>query len=321
MGWIIICVVILVILVFLLNPKMSPLRESLQIFLWTKLSRNQYYKHPNQIEKWSNYGPVEKMCTKPVITWLGHSTFLIQTNKLNIITDPIFYDLSVLYPRNSPCGITPDNLPPIDIVIISHTHRDHCDKSSLCFLQKRDNPRFLVPFGAQKLCAGWGFTRINEFTWWQKHKISNIVCTFLPAKHWSNRGLFDTNQILWGSWMIQSPTLSLYFAGDSAYDTHFTNIANHFQKIDVAILPIAPNEPRHLMKNSHMSAYEAGQAFLDLNAHILIPMHWGTFRLGTDTFSYPVDLLRRWWNQHCNKKLCRLLILKIGQCANVIDYQ
>jgi L-ascorbate metabolism protein UlaG (beta-lactamase superfamily) len=175
--------------------------------------------------------------------------------------------------------------------------------------------------GALKLCTGWGLTNINELAWWQQHIASDLVCTFLPAKHWSNRGIFDTNQILWGSWMIQLPSASwsLYFAGDSSYDTHFKEIANHFQKIDVAILPIAPNEPRHLMKNSHMDACEAGRAFLDLNAHILIPMHWGTFRLGTDTFNYPVKLLRKWWNHHCQKKLCRLMILKIGQCTRCKD--
>lgn len=277
-------VIIILILIGIYLYKYEEIWESLQIFLATKLTTREYYTEPPSVPVPSLTSPPDT----PSITWLGHSTFLIQVKDTNLLTDPIFGDLSFMYPRKSPCGLRFDQLPTIHVVLISHNHRDHFDKPSLRLLRDRDDPLIVTPRGLRDI----EFPRIVEVPrWWQTTKISTLTLTLLPAKHWSNRGLFDVNHALCGSWMINE----IYFAGDSAYGPHYKAIAQHFPEIQVALLPIGPNEPDHLMRRSHMSTEQAGQAFLDLNAKTMIPMHWGTFELGTDTFDSPLKRLDRWW--------------------------
>lgn len=252
------------------------------------------------------------------ITWIGHSTFLIQIAGINILTDPIFGNLSPLYYRILPPGIPLAQLPPIDYVILSHNHYDHMDRATLLNL-KRDhkNITFLVPQGDKKWFNRRGFEAVTEHMWWDTKlfKIGKdlaIEFIFLPAKHWSQRGLFDYNKSLWGSWMIRCNGLNLYFAGDTADGLHFKNIAQEFNQIDLAIMPIGPCEPRNWMYKSHLSAEEAGNAFITLGATHFIPMHWGTYYFGNDHFTLPYDRLVSWWNsQQLSKD--KLHVLKVGQ--------
>jgi L-ascorbate metabolism protein UlaG (beta-lactamase superfamily) len=324
------CIFLVIVIIILLmyhfkQEEMKCIIESLEIFLATKFNphSNEYYTNSKQLNQWVAQQK-HKQSKNPYITWLGHSSFLIQINGINVLTDPIFNDLSILYRRKSPVGIL--TLPKIHVIIISHNHRDHFDEASLSFIQHAYNPIILVPQGMSNLCHQIGFTRVTELDWWQQHHIvlqghPDAVFTLLPAKHWSNRGLFDINQVLCGSWMIQIQGYHIYFAGDSAYDNHFKMIAQQFHSIHVALLPIGPNEPDYLMRRSHMSTEQACQAFLDLNAHIYIPMHWGTFELGTDTFDSPIRRLKTWWKSHQPDVISRsrkevtskqLVILKFG---------
>lgn len=261
-----------------------------------------------------------------VITWIGHATFLIQIDGINILTDPVFGNLSPLYPRIIPAGIDLLNLPPIDFVLLSHNHRDHMDSVTLNILKKHQNITFLVPKGDKAWFSNRGFTNVIESTWWDRHNFYNFEFTFLPAYHWSQRGLFDYNKSLWGSWMITInksgsravlTSQNIYFAGDTAIWDHFKSISEAFKQIDVALMPIGPCEPRSVMSKSHLSAEEAVEAFITLNARHFIPMHWGTYFFGLDKFLLPYERLIASWNklesttQNLQDKY--LNIFKIGQ--------
>ncbi|MEX0849306.1 MAG: MBL fold metallo-hydrolase [Candidatus Dependentiae bacterium] len=292
-------------------------------YIYLKSYINRFFYHPNTSEWQMQLKPIVRSA-KPVITWIGHSTFLIQMNGINILTDPIFGDATSLFPRILQPGITLAQLPPIDYVVISHNHLDHMDEPALTVLKER-NPycRYLVPLGDKAWFDKRAFTHVREYTWWQQDSfvLSDIVTdrvtfTFLPAFHWSQRGMFDKNRSLWGSWMIEIGGKKIYFGGDTAYAKHFKSIGVEFGQIDCAILPIGPCEPHKWMKYSHANAYEAFQAFKDLNAHHFIPMHWGTYYFGTDTFDMPIKLLNHAWQSAITNKQVsqeQLHILRAGQ--------
>lgn len=253
------------------------------------------------------------------ITWIGHSTFLIQVAGKNILTDPIFGALSTIFRRLVPPAAKISDLPVIDYVLISHNHFDHMDAKALMTLKEKfPKMKVLVPMGDKNWFDRNLFSNVSEHMWWDEilDEESLVKFTFLPANHWSQRTLFDKNRSLWGSWMIQSNDFSLYFAGDTSWGEHFKAIGNFFKNIDVALLPIAPGEPRSWMKETHINADEAVQAFIELNAHTLIPMHWGTYHLGFDEYFAPIDLLKHTWAK-ASQKLAdkRLKVLKFGELA------
>lgn len=255
------------------------------------------------------------LCSQePVITWIGHATFLIQVGGLNILTDPIFGNASTFFPRLLPPGISLAQLPPIDLVLLSHNHRDHCDLPTLNALKKaHPHMHLLVAEGDKKWLSKKGFDQIDEFHWWQAHRHNSIEFTFLPAHHWSAQGVFDRNSSLWGSWMISYNGKHIYFAGDTSYSPHFAHIAQEFPTIDVALMPIAPELPHPTMRKSHIDSHEAIQGFIDLKAKTFVPMHWGTFPFGMDTFLGPIERLQNKWRMqelHAHKNL---IIPKVGQ--------
>ena len=250
-----------------------------------------------------------------VITWVGHATVLIQVAGLNILTDPIFGNSSMLYPRIIKPGISFERLPPIDLVLISHNHMDHMEGSSLRALARHAGIQFLVPQGDKAWFDRRCITAVNECMWWESHILSKalITCTFLPAVHWTQRQVFDRNRSLWGSWMIQCGDRCIYFAGDTAYGPHFQAIATEFPSIDVAILPIGPCEPRESMKHAHMDTEEAMKAFEILKAKHFIPIHWGTFHFGNEPARLPIDRLMQGWRQVNLETKAILHVPKAGQ--------
>jgi L-ascorbate metabolism protein UlaG (beta-lactamase superfamily) len=271
-----------------------------------------------------NFVTIPTFSTKsqqPVITWLGHSTFLIQVAGKNILTDPIFGSLSMIFRRLVPSVIKVQDLPVIDYVLISHNHFDHMDSQSLLQLKSRfPDMKMLVPMGDKEWFDRHLFAKVSEHMWWDEIVTDanlGIKFTFLPANHWSQRTLFDKNRSLWGSWMIQSDNATIYFAGDTSWGPHFKQIGQEFKNIDVALLPIAPGEPRAWMKDSHINAYEAVQAFVQLKAKMFIPMHWGTFHLGFDDFYAPISLLKQSWAAMQHEMTGKQLkILKIGELVS-----
>lgn len=259
---------------------------------------------------------------EPIITWLGHSTFLIQVAGKNILTDPIFGSLSFVFRRLVPSVAQIQDLPEIDYVLISHNHFDHMDSTTLCGLKDRfPKMKVLVPSGDKEWFDRHLFENVSEHMWWDEiiyenvfNKDSLLKFTFLPANHWSQRTLFDKNRSLWGSWMIEFCDFKIYFAGDTSWGPHFAQIGHEFKDIDVALLPVAPGEPRSWMKSSHINAQEAVQAFIHLKAKTFIPMHWGTFHLGFDEFYAPITLLKQSWNEfQADLKNKNLKIMKFGE--------
>jgi len=238
---------------------------------------------------------------EPRITWIGHASFLIQIGGINILTDPVFGDLSMLFKRMIPAGISLNALPTIDLIVLSHNHRDHMDSTSLhAIKQQFPNCRIVVPWGDKHWFDQRGYAHVTEHMWWEHELVTNhetVTATFLPAHHWSQRSFFDKNRSLWGSWMISWQNYHIYFGGDTAYSPHFAHIAQEFPSIDVALLPVGPCEPRWWMQRTHMDAREACQAFLDLGAQNFVPMHWGTFAFGLDNFITPIEYLRTAWQE------------------------
>ena len=262
------------------------------------------------------------------ITAIGHSTFLIQMDGLNILTDPIWSDrcspVSWAGPRrHSRPGLRLDDLPPIDAVLVSHNHYDHLDLPTLKQLAVKGAPRALVPLGNGALVRESGIPVVDELDWWQSVPLSSVLTvTVVPAQHFSSRTLWDRNRALWGGFVLSGPSGNVYFSGDTGYGPHFREIARRFSPIRVALLPISPfrlkssNPPstgHHLPL--HMGPGEAVQAHLDLGAEISVAAHFQVFQLGADKFDDAADGLAQALKEG-NLKPDTFLVLNPGQAKD-----
>jgi L-ascorbate metabolism protein UlaG (beta-lactamase superfamily) len=238
------------------------------------------------------------------ITSVGHATFLIQIDGLNILTDPIWSErcspVSWAGPRRyTGAGIRFEDLPPIDVVLVSHNHYDHLDLPTLKRLAEKGAPHAIVPLGNLDLIKETGIPRTAELDWWQSVRLSpDVTVTLVPAQHFSLRTLWDRNKTLWGGFVVSGPSGNVYHAGDTGYGPHFQEIARRFPSIRVAILPIAPYRPRQSQDTLtinyslvHMGPAEAIQAHLDLGAQLGIASHFQVFQLGADGFDDAVNEL------------------------------
>ena len=195
-----------------------------------------------------------------------------------------------------PCDI--DDLRNIDYLLISHGHRDHFDKKTVESIVKT-NPDMeaLIPLSGSRLFNGQRLreTKRQEAGWYQENNLANdIRIIFLPAKHWSRRGLNDFNKTLWGSFLIIANGTKIFFAGDTAYDEHlFTEIRQLFGEIDICLLPIGAYAPAFLMQREHTNPEEALQAFSDLGGKLFIPMHYGTYDISDEPLGEPITRLRK----------------------------
>jgi len=233
-----------------------------------------------------------------VVTFIGHATFLIRTTQSAVLTDPMFS------PRASPVsfagpkrvhepGVRLDDLPRIDVVLLSHNHYDHCDLPTLRILAERFQPLVIAPSRNKELLEKAELTRIEQLGWWQSSRKSPFPVTATPAQHFSARTPLDRNQALWGSFVFELARKRLYFAGDTGYSEHFRMIRARAGRMDLALLPIGAYEPRWFMKDIHMNPAEAVQAHLDLESKHSIAMHFGTFQLTPEAIDAPPNELRR----------------------------
>lgn len=229
------------------------------------------------------------------LVWLGHSSFFIRIAKITLLIDPVFFNVSFLK-RKSAFPIQPDLLKGIDYILISHDHRDHCDANSLKLLAK-NNPDaiYLTGLGMEPLLNKINQSnKIQAAGWYQKYKTDSTVnIYFTPSKHWGRRTLNDMNCRLWGAFVIQSAERTIYFSGDTGYGGHFSDLAQIFPKIDYAIIGIGAYKPLFFMSPIHLSPSDAVQAFKDLKAKEMIPMHYGTFDLSDEPLSDPIKTLQR----------------------------
>jgi L-ascorbate metabolism protein UlaG (beta-lactamase superfamily) len=233
-----------------------------------------------------------------VVTFVGHSTFLMQAVGTNVLVDPMYHrrasPMAFAGPRRVRApGVRFDELPPISLVLLSHNHYDHCDLGTLRLLDQRFHPRFVTPLGNGRLLRSAGLRQVEELDWWQTASAAPLPITLTPAQHFSARGPFDRNRALWGGFLIEAGGQRILHAGDSGYGPHFTEIAARLEPIDLALLPIGAYEPRWFMKDIHMNPAEAVQAHLDLAARQSIAMHFGTFQLTPEGIDEPVRELAK----------------------------
>jgi L-ascorbate metabolism protein UlaG (beta-lactamase superfamily) len=228
-----------------------------------------------------------------VVTFIGHATFLIQTDTGNLLTDPVWAKCAgpwgVLGPRRvRATAMALKDVPPISVILLSHNHYDHCDLRTLSTLARRFEPIVVTPLGNARLLRSAGLRHVEELDWWQRATTTPMAITLTPAHHFSGRSLLDRNRALWGGFVIGVAGRRIYFAGDSAYAPIFRDIRDRLGPPDLSLLPIGAYEPRWFMRSVHMNPDEAVRAHLDLQSVQSIGMHFGTFQLTTEGIDEPL---------------------------------
>lgn len=237
------------------------------------------------------------------VTWVGHSTVLLQISGINILTDPHWSTYASPFPflgpkRHQPPGIALHELPPIHFVLISHNHYDHLDKETILALMQQEEkpPMFLVPKGVD----AWFFRHIPNVSehvlaadWGEEINILGFKLHFLAVQHWSARSLLDRYQTLWGSWGIETPAFKFWFSGDLGFSQDIQDIRDRMGEIDLAAIAIGGYEPQWFMRHAHMNPAEAVKCMQILGAKTAMAIHWGTFEgLSDEPLDQPPALLK-----------------------------
>jgi N-acyl-phosphatidylethanolamine-hydrolysing phospholipase D len=231
------------------------------------------------------------------LTWIGHSSFLLQLGGLNLLTDPHFSGraspLSFAGPeRLSPPGLALEELPPVDLVLISHNHYDHLDESSVrAIAHRHPQARFLVPRGMAAWLRRRGIGGVTELDLWGSARHGDARIDAVPVQHFSGRGLHDRDASLWCGFVLEHGGCRVFFAGDTGYSRDFADIARRFPPMDLCLLPIGAYAPRWFMGPMHVDPTEAVRIHQDLRSRLSVAMHWGTFRLTAEPVDEPPRLL------------------------------
>jgi L-ascorbate metabolism protein UlaG (beta-lactamase superfamily) len=216
------------------------------------------------------------------ITWLGHASFLVQLDGVSLLVDPaLLPSIFGGVERNVPPGVPVERLPSVDAVLVSHSHYDHLDLPTI--------ERVRAPVVAGLGLARWFQARripATELGWWETTQVGAVRIAFVPAQHWSRRGLLDSNSTLWGGFVVEGSTATLYHAGDTAAFDGFEEIGARFA-LDAALLPIGAYDPGWFMERQHLNPEQALEAFEALRARTFVAMHWGTFKLTDEPLDEP----------------------------------
>lgn len=266
-----------------INPGKVKAKGGADLFKWL-IGRDQG-PWTNNYETFVGEKPEPASDTKIRITFVNHSTFLIQWKKLNILTDPVWSDrcspFSFVGPqRMRPPGIQFEDLPNIDLVLLSHNHYDHLDIKTIIELEKKFQPKFIVPLGVADFLKNHEVSKIDELDWWSEIK-HQITITAVPAQHFSGRGFFDRDRSLWCGYILEFDGRKLYFAGDSGYGDFFKEIGKR-GPMDLSLIPVGAYLPKWFMSPIHVSPGEAVKIHQDVKSKKSIAMHFGTFPLADD---------------------------------------
>ncbi len=235
------------------------------------------------------------------VSYVGHASVLLQTAGLNILLDPVWSERASPFswagPRRvHPPGVALADLPPIDLLLISHNHYDHLDLSTISQLWQRDQPRIIVPLGNETIIVGHDRDiRVEAYDWGEQVAAGDGVSVHLePMHHWSARGVLDRNRALWAAFVLTTPGGNIALYADSGYgggDT-FRAARDKFGGFRLALLPIGAYEPRWFMEYGHMNPQEVLQAYLDLGRPRVLPTHYRMFPLADDGYDQPMTELK-----------------------------
>ncbi len=277
---------------------------------WPRNIRNKVFELPS----------ARVMAKELSVTWIGHSTVLIQTAGLNILTDPFFSSRASPFQFAGPKrirdpGIAINDLPQIDLILLSHNHYDHLDAPALAALKKVHNPKLITTLNNGGYVKNYPCT---ELDWRESVEYRGARITLMPALHWSKRSILDTNKALWGAFVIESAGGVIYFAADTGYGTGqtFHEVKSKIGAPRLSLLPIGAYEPRWFMKPQHMNPDEAVRAHLDLGSAKSLAIHHGTVQLTDEAVDAPVLALEEAMARHKIKK-ADFIVSEIGQSIKI----
>ncbi len=231
----------------------------------------------------------------PTVTWVGHSTLLVQMGHVTFLTDPTWSRTASPLPigprRFVQPGLRLEDLPPVDFAVVSHNHYDHMDLGTLERLAERGT-RVFVPLGNAATLRSAGIRTVEELDWWDRRTVRGVEVHCVPARHWSRRGLFDGDEALWSGWVVVAPERRFYFAGDTGMFPGFSEIGARLGPFDLAAVPIGAYEPQSMMKPAHLNPEEAIEAAVALRAGKSLAVHFGTFDLSDEPVDEPPKRFR-----------------------------
>ncbi len=255
-----------------------------------------------------------------IATWFGHSTVLLELEGKRILLDPMFSQApspvplfgTKRYSRTLPSEI--ENLPPIDMVLISHDHYDHLDYDTIIKLKDRVS-QFCVPLGVGKHLELWGVPKacIKEYDWWNEAQFGSLKLVAAPTRHFSGRGLFDRNTTLWCSWIMIGEQANVYFSGDGGYGPHFEEIGEKYGPFDLTLMECGQYDKR--WSAIHMAPEQTVQAHQDLKGKVMIPIHWSAFSLAFHDWTDPIERVTK----AAQKNHIEILTPKIGESVVIGD--
>ncbi|HEY3353509.1 MAG TPA: MBL fold metallo-hydrolase [Polyangia bacterium] len=246
------------------------------------------------------------------LTWLGHASWLVQLDGVSLLVDPVLSpSIQGVVARNAPAALAAADLPPVAAQLVSHNHFDHLDLATL----RRVRAPVVAGLGLKSFFRREGLPA-TELGWWGQTKVGPVTITFVPAQHWSRRGVFDANKTLWGGFVIEGSSARLYHTGDTAYFPGFAEVGRRFPRLDAALVPIGAYDPAWFMQRQHMSPEQAVQAALDCGAKAALPMHWGAFKLSDEPLDEPPRRFTAEWRRR-GLAAERMRVLAIGESVMV----
>ena len=255
-------------------------------------------------------------------TFVNHATVLLQMDGVNVLTDPVWSErvspFSFVGPRrHRPPGVRFEDLPPIDVVLVSHNHYDHMDLDTLRRVARRDSPPIFVGLNNAAFLADHGVPGASELDWWDSVALpSGLTVTAVPTRHFSSRGPFDDNRALWCGFVVSGPSGDYFFAGDTGWGSHFSWIGRRFPRLRLALLPIGAYRPRWFMSPVHIDPEEAVCAHGELGAATSLAIHFGTFAQADDGEFEPQEALRAALAERPEPRP-RFLLLDNGESAEI----
>jgi L-ascorbate metabolism protein UlaG (beta-lactamase superfamily) len=279
------------------------LRQAGDLQRWHKERKAQGLPHPPRagydafIEKW--WQPADLSGDDDRVWWLGHAALLLRLNQRYILIDPALSPRASPLPfagpeRKTPAPIDIRLLPQLDLVLISHNHYDHLDKSSVKRIVRHfPQATFIVPLGLASWCQKRGVRHVHQLDWWQSLEFTGIRIDAVPARHWSMRTLYDRNRSLWCGWVIRHSSLRFWFSGDSGYSENLAAIATRLGPFNLAALPVGAYAPRWFMSGQHMAPDQSVALWHSLGKPLTIPIHWGVFELADESLDEPPAELMR----------------------------